>query len=96
MDAFGNPPLCAAAKRGALDEMRALLEGGADVNVRGLLRCTPLILAVAEGHLEAVSLLLQHGAQVDLTNQYGDTALDRAKAARWTAIMAVLEPPVAT
>ena len=56
-------PLMRAAKAGRVDEVRRLLESGADVNekLRGV-TFTALILAVMGGHVEVVKLLLKSGA----------------------------------
>ncbi|MFO7637297.1 MAG: ankyrin repeat domain-containing protein [Clostridia bacterium] len=39
---------------------------------------TPLYLAAASGHARAAELLLEHGAQVDLCDEFGMTPLHRA------------------
>ena len=52
-----------AAKAGHVDEVRRLLESGADVNEKlSGVTFTPLILAVMGGHVEVVKLLLKAGA----------------------------------
>ena len=45
---FGDTPLHVAAMRGDLDEVAALLDGGAEVNARGELGDTALHLAVGQ------------------------------------------------
>ena len=58
-----------AAQRGDVKKMEALLEQGADINVRaGSDKWTPLMTASREGRLEAVELLLEEGAEVNLTD----------------------------
>lgn len=48
----------------------ALLEAGADVNAAPTeSKCTPLILASRIGLVEAVPLLLEYGADVNVTDQ---------------------------
>jgi ankyrin repeat protein len=56
--------------------LRALLDGGADVNAAGELGYTALHEAVSQGHLPAVKLLLEFGARTDLPNEDGRTAVD--------------------
>ena len=70
---FEDYPLHVAATRGELDEMTALLDGGAFVNARGEHGHTPLLSAVGQGHFEAVRLLLKHGALPTAKNDWGST-----------------------
>jgi hypothetical protein len=77
---FGNRPLNIAATRGLIEEIIALIEGGADVNAPGELDCTPLHDAAGQGHFEAVKVLLQYGASVTNRNQWGYTPIDDALA----------------
>ena len=73
------PALALAIKKGDIERVKALLEIGADVNMRGSRnsqseRFTPLFWACVKGHLEIVQLLLDRGADIDVKNNYG-TAL---------------------
>src|SRR5215468_7498332 len=65
---FGDRPLHVACVRGNLEEIAALLEGGADVNAAGELGNRPLHEAVGQGHLAVVQFLLDHGASVQEMN----------------------------
>lgn len=58
---FGEYPLDVAACRGDVEEVRALLDGGADVDARGEQGRTALHEAVGQGHAEVVQLLLTRG-----------------------------------
>lgn len=57
-------PLHMAVTRGAVNDVRLLLSGGADVNARTDVNMTPLHRAVLGRHVEIVSLLLAAGASV--------------------------------
>ncbi|MFH1488914.1 MAG: ankyrin repeat domain-containing protein [Pseudomonadota bacterium] len=58
-----------AAQDGDVEKIAALLEQGADINVRaGSDKWTPLMTASREGHPEAVTFLLQEGAEVNLSD----------------------------
>src|SRR5471030_1976875 len=61
-DARGMTPLMWAARAGAVDEMKALLDEGADSTVRDVAHgWTPLFHAIHKGQTEAVRLLLDRG-----------------------------------
>lgn len=75
---FGERPLDVAAVRGNLEEIYALLDGGADVNAPGEHGYTALHEAVSQNHFDAVRVLLWAGARTDIRNEFGDTALDIA------------------
>ena len=62
-----------AAKRGDLATVKSLLEQGVDIN-----ETTALIDAVIYNHFEIVEILLQHGADVNKKDEFGETAICRA------------------
>lgn len=70
--------------------VRRLLEAGADVNVRGALEMTPLMIAAQDGNLMVVKTLLQKGAAVHAQNIVGQTALRLAMLRERDAVIAVL------
>jgi uncharacterized protein len=74
----GDRPLHVAAIRGNMDEIMALVAGGADVNASGDLGNTPLHQAAAQGHLHAVKFLLSKGASKDKKNEFDESAIDVA------------------
>jgi ankyrin repeat protein len=69
-----NTPLHAASSCGQVDTMRWLLDHGADANVRGRFHATPLFLA-ARGRLQAVQVLLEYNAGINLQDIDGETPL---------------------
>ena len=75
----GATPLHTAARTGAIDAARHLLDAGADPTIETRSGMTPLLLAAEAGHTEIVELLISAGADVNAVG-YGDsqTALSRA------------------
>src|ERR1700730_10325939 len=76
---FGNRPLHIASHRGAMEDIVALVKGGADVNAIGDLGSTPLHEAVERGHVKAVEFLLERGASPNVKNEFGKTPGDVAR-----------------
>jgi len=75
----GAMPIHLAAGKNYLASLRALLEVRAqDVDAKTNSGITPLMTAATEGHAEAVSLLLQFGADRTLKDDEGLTAKDVA------------------
>ena len=80
----GGSPLHAAFINGRPDCARILLSAGADANARISTGTsagrneTCLHIAAGEGSIEGVSLLLKHGAILDLRDRRGRTALHEA------------------
>ena len=74
-----NETLFAASKQGNTNSIQKLIKKGADVNyVCKETSCqgwTPVMIASAENHPDAVKLLLEAGANPNVQNQYGRTAL---------------------
>ena len=67
------------AQKGDTEMVKLFLIGGMDVNVR--LKGsgdTALMRAANVGHLDTVKLLMDHGADIGLTNDKGETALIKA------------------
>ena len=58
--------------------LSSLIENGADVNACTHDNRTPLMAASRNGHINAVALLVQHGANMDIQNEDGNTALHYA------------------
>ena len=65
-----------AAEKGNLAEVENLLDKGADINTKGALGLTALMVASLEGHKEVVELLINKGADVNARDDFeGGTAL---------------------
>lgn len=87
-DEWGRTSLHYAARDGDLDEIGRLLPGE-DVNAHDIEGWTPLHFAARYGHNEAVSLLLNRGAEVDALTEKGMPAI-------YWAANAVSGDPIAT
>jgi len=77
----GHTPLYMAinAKSNRIEVMSLLLSAGASVNVEvGLTGYSPLYSAINAGHLDAVELLIKHGADINFRNPVGGTPLHDA------------------
>ena len=69
-----------AAGGGDLNTIQIMLENGIDVNVKDAsFGHTALIVAARKGHRQIVELLLAKGADVNATDNYGNTALGWAR-----------------
>lgn len=69
-----------AAASGSLAIIRRLLEESAFIDAESPNRTTPLMMAARAGHMEAVRLLLDEGADPALRNELGLHAADFARA----------------
>ncbi|KXZ56351.1 hypothetical protein GPECTOR_1g310 [Gonium pectorale] len=78
-----SEPLTAAASRGHVGVVRALLEGGYPVDVQDYSGDSPLSAAASapHGHCEMVALLLAAGASASARSLDGETALHAAASA---------------
>ncbi|KAF3023334.1 hypothetical protein E8E15_007415 [Penicillium rubens] len=90
-DVQGCPALLNQAAIGNVEGVVTLLDNGADPN--GINRAShtrPLIAAVYGGHLMTTASLLQYGANANITDQHGMTALWWAIASRYFDIAELL------
>jgi ankyrin repeat protein len=71
-------PLHNSSRDGDLDEVRRLLEAGADIGAKDKYGWTPLQRVCLRGHLEVARLLLDRGADARAVDKYGWTPLHRA------------------
>ena len=88
-----TPALVLAAAEGWRDVATALLDGGADPNAKRSddEGATALIWAAYGDHAEIVKLLLEAGADVNATDNQGDTAVDEARRRGNAQVVAILE-----
>ena len=67
--------LCTAVIRNDMDALHTLVRFGADVNKEGCEEGSPLMVACAKGHFEAVKALVRYGARIAYTtNQSSNTS----------------------
>ena len=72
---MSSQQLYAACESGRVADVTRLLTAGGEVNYvnKSTSGCyTPLIIAAANGHSPVVRLLLQHGAEANTGNKYGE------------------------
>lgn len=65
----------AATHGNHVETVRALIEAGADINIRDNRLDNPFLYSGAEGRLEILRLTIDAGADTRLTNRFGGTAL---------------------
>lgn len=75
---FGNAPIHIACIRGDADEVKTLINGGANINAVGEFWNTPLHEAVGQGNIKITKLLISRGCDLSVKNCYGDTPFDIA------------------
>lgn len=76
---YGGTALYIAARFGAIEIVKVLLEADADVNAKQFTYgYTPLMIALLNGHTAVVQELLDNGADVQATSADGSSALHHA------------------
>jgi hypothetical protein len=86
-----NEPLCTAAGDGDRAEVERLLERGASPDAEGIdFIDRAIVVASSEGHRDIVALLVEHGADVNLRDSSGHTALYWARAKGYDDISQLL------
>jgi ankyrin repeat protein len=68
----------AAAYLGDLTSVQRFVSNGADVNIKDVIKRTPLHYAVARGHKDIAEFLLSNGADINARDFKGQTPLDIA------------------
>jgi ankyrin repeat protein len=79
-----------AIKRGDVEDVRDLLDRGADVDARDCHGQTALMLAAHAGHREVVKALIAHRADLNTTAKYGLSALMLALVAGHAEVVRLL------
>ena len=67
--------LYSAIRRNDLRQVKTLLDQGAGANAAGPDGITPLMVAAEIGSVDAMQMVVDHGANVNAKNSYGSTAL---------------------
>ena len=79
-DEYGETALHHCSEYGAIDSVKYLIANRADIDVLDEDGNTPLIKGVAAAeHFKVVGLLLDAGANPNIKNDYGNTALSEAQ-----------------
>ncbi|MCK5260368.1 MAG: ankyrin repeat domain-containing protein, partial [Candidatus Omnitrophica bacterium] len=86
----GFTALMISAEKGYTEIVKALLNKGADVNIKSSAGWTALIIAAQKGHAKIVEALLDKSTNVDARDKYGLTALDAAKEGKHNDIIEIL------
>ena len=86
-----DTPLHVACVWGDLTAIDLLLAGGANVNARGDLGCTPIYNAVSFERIRSVARLLHAGATVDDPNELSCTARHRALQSKNPRLVALFQ-----
>ncbi|MEZ5288008.1 MAG: ankyrin repeat domain-containing protein [Vicinamibacterales bacterium] len=87
----GYTALHLASQRGYADVIDALVKGGADVNNATVTGATPLMLAAASGHVDAVKQLVAHEANLNAAEKANEqTALMFAAAFKRPEVVKLL------
>ena len=79
-----------AAHHGSVESLAALVALGADPKAQDSDGRTPLMIAAAGGHVEAVRELLKHDDRIDLASKYGSTPLNLAASRGHEAVVRFL------
>lgn len=77
-DENGRTALHLAAASGQVEFVNALLEAGANVNLRRTDRATPLMLAATNGHAAVVAILMAHGGKPRAVDSTGAEPIEVA------------------
>lgn len=85
-----NKKLIYTSARGNTEQVRELLDAGADIDIQDKFGRTALMLSAAYGRADTVKLLLDAGADIDRPSKYGWGALHYAAAWGHTGVMELL------
>ena len=79
----GMTALLFAAREGHMDAVRALVEGGAGLNVSNGDKFSPMVMAIVNGHYDVAQYLLDRGADPNVASVSGLTALYAVIDVQW-------------
>lgn len=79
-----------AVKSGNIEEVKRLIDNGADLDRQDKRGGTALLAAVYSQQVEMVKLLIESGADSSIADSVGNTALDVANRIRMDEIVAIL------
>jgi ankyrin repeat protein len=85
-------PLCLAISKGDISTVKQIIAYGIDVNDTTYRGMTPLMYAAIYNQSEIAKLLLENGANLDMKDNSGRTALDHAKSSHSENVLEVLKP----
>ncbi len=88
LTAQGIPALSYAARRGRTKTVKYLMDKGVDVTKKGA--GPNLVDVIHNGHIDVLKMLLAHGADVNMQDAYGRTALMEAADLDWLEIVLFL------
>ena len=77
-DEQGKTALHYACQKGQFENVKSLINRGADINIQTISKKTPLHLATKRGSQEIVNFLLSKGASVNAKTKFGTTPLHMA------------------
>lgn len=80
-----------AVTRGNVEEVRRLLENGADPDLQDNEGITALIVAVKQKDIQNIRLLLFYGADVELKDDLNKNSMDYASEVNYPEMMALLQ-----
>ena len=83
-------PLLRLCKEGKVDEVRRLIESGANIETKNRNGSTPLMIACGKGHESIVRLLIEKGADIEAQDNDGWNALMIASLTKGTSIAELL------
>ena len=87
---LGETPLHYAVRNHSYAAVQALLEGGADMDIRFRLGKTALMEVIRSRNIEMATIILDEGADPNLQDDAGNTALHYAVSARQSEIIPIL------
>jgi ankyrin repeat protein len=93
----GNPrgeltPLMYATRQGNMSAVRALVEGGADINAVSADHSTPLVLATINGSFDVAKYLVEQGADLAISSMDGVTPLYAIVNTQWAPQTDIPQP----